>query len=120
MSVFAILLASNAESLAHLMTDDMEVITLTKNFIYILALAQPIMAIEFSLAGALRGAGDTRFPLWSTFIGLLFGRILLALIFVKLELGIYLILSVALIDFSIKASLLTWRFQSEKWHSHKT
>jgi putative MATE family efflux protein len=120
MSVFAILLASNAESLAHLMTDDMEVITLTKNFIYILALAQPIMAIEFSLAGALRGAGDTRFPLWSTFIGLLFGRILLALIFVKLELGIYWIFSVALIDFSIKASLLTWRFQSEKWHSHKT
>jgi len=118
MSLFAILLASNANALAAFMTHDPEVIELSSNFIRLLAFAQPIMAVEFSLAGALRGAGDTRFPLLSTFTGLLFGRILLALLFIQLGLSVYWVFAVALTDFSIKAALLIWRFQSGRWQ-HK-
>ena len=115
MSVLAILMALFSEQLAMIMSNNKEVIELSSRFIKILAFAQPIMAIEFSLAGALRGAGDTRFPLLSTFSGLLFGRLLMALLFVYWGLNIYWIFSVALIDFSIKAALLAWRFHSGLW-----
>jgi putative MATE family efflux protein len=118
MTLFALGLALGARTLASFMTDDPEVIELATNFIRILAIAQPIMAVEYSLAGALRGAGDTRFPLISTFTGLFFGRILLALLFIQWELSVYWIFSVALIDFSIKASLLVWRYHSGRWQ-HK-
>ncbi|MEZ5504112.1 MAG: MATE family efflux transporter [Halioglobus sp.] len=47
--------------LAHYIVDDPEVIHLTVVFMYIIALAQPLMAFEFTLGGALRGAcGATR------------------------------------------------------------
>ena len=45
------------------MIGDPEVVRLTVAFIYLLGAAQPLMAVEFALGGALRGAGDTRFPL---------------------------------------------------------
>ncbi len=115
MTVLAAVMAYYSHELAAIMSNDPEVQKLASLFLQVLALAQPIMAIEFSLAGALRGAGDTRFPLLSTFTGLFFGRIVLALVFVKMGLGINWIFSVALIDFSIKASMLVWRFRSGKW-----
>ena len=115
MTTLGIIMALFADQLAMAMSNERDVIDLASRFIKILAFAQPIMAIEFSLAGALRGAGDTRFPLLSTFSGLLFGRLLMALLFVHWGLSIDWIFSVALIDFSIKSTLLIWRFRSGRW-----
>ena len=50
--------------------EDPEVVRLTVLFIYILGAVQPLMAIEFTLGGALRGAGDTHYPFITTLIGL--------------------------------------------------
>ena len=63
------------------MIDDPEVVRLTVIFIYILGAVQPLMAIEFALGGALRGAGDTRFPLFDVTTGLLGARCTLAGLF---------------------------------------
>ncbi len=104
-----------AEDLARFMIDDPEAIHLSVIFMYIIAVAQPFMAFEFTLGGALRGAGDTRFPLIATFCGIIIGRLVPALSFVWLGLSVYWIFSVMLIDYIIKALILIHRFRSRKW-----
>ena len=64
-----------AKPLARFMIDDPEVVRLTVVFIYILGSVQPLMAIEYAMGGALRGAGDTRFPLFAVFAGLVGARV---------------------------------------------
>ena len=80
-----------------------------------IAAAQPMMACEFTLAGALRGAGDTRFPLVATFCGIILGRLIPAWVFYQLGLSVYWIFAVMILDYSIKATLLIRRFRSKKW-----
>ncbi|CAA0097017.1 putative FMN/FAD exporter YeeO [Halioglobus japonicus] len=111
----SIALAWFAEDLARFMIDDPEVIHLTVIFMYIIAVAQPFMAFEFTLGGALRGAGDTRFPLMATFCGIILGRLIPALIFLWMGLSVYWIFSVMLLDYIIKAVILLRRFRSRKW-----
>ena len=84
-------------------------------FIRLLGVAQPLMAIDFALSGALRGAGDTRFPLLSTFCGLICGRVLLAAVFTWLALPVEWVYGTLLADYSIKVSLLVLRFRSGRW-----
>jgi len=104
-----------ARDLASFMIDDPRVIELTVVFIYLLAASQPLMACELTLAGALRGAGDTRFPLFSTFCGMILGRLLPAWLFLHLGLSVYWIYAVMLADYSTKACLLLHRYRSRKW-----
>ncbi|MEH6569652.1 MAG: MATE family efflux transporter [Halioglobus sp.] len=115
MTFLSLVLAWFAQDMARFMIDDPEVIHLTVVFIYMIALAQPMMACEFTLAGALRGAGDTRFPLIATFCGIILGRLIPALIFAHLELSVYWLFGVMIIDYAIKATLLIHRFTSRKW-----
>lgn len=115
MIVLSVLLAWFAEPLARFMIDDDEVVHLTVVFIYIIATAQPMMAVEFTLGGALRGAGDTRSPLVATFCGILLGRLGPALLFFALGLSVYWIFAVMLFDYAIKASVLLYQFRSRKW-----
>ena len=115
MIFLSILLAWFAQELAGFMIDDPEVVSLTVSFIYMIALAHPLMACDFALGGALRGAGDTRFPLIATFCGIIFGRLIPALIFLWLGLSIYWIFGVMIIDYSIKATMLLHRYRSRKW-----
>ena len=115
MTLLSVLLAGFAEELATFMISDPEVIELTVVFIYMIAVAQPLMACEFTIAGALRGAGDTRFPLIATFCGIILGRLVPALIFLELELSVYWIFAVMILDYSTKAILLVYRYRSRKW-----
>lgn len=115
MVIFSILMALYAQELASFMIDDEEAIHLTTVFIYIIALCQPLMAVDFTIAGALRGAGDTKFPLLATTVGILFGRLVPALIFLALDLSIYWILAVMFFDYAIKAVMLLYRYRSRKW-----
>jgi len=104
-----------ARSLARFMIDDPEVVDLTVFFMYVLGAVQPLMAVEFALGGALRGAGDTRFPLFAVLAGLVFVRIGLALLFVHLGLSVEWVFCALIADYVVKASLLTWRFASGRW-----
>jgi Na+-driven multidrug efflux pump len=93
-----------------------ETVGLATRFMWILALAQPLMAVEFSLGGALRGAGDTRFPLVSVMAGLFGGRLLLAYVVVNVIGGSVIMVWLCLLaDWSIKATLLLWRFSGGTW-----
>ena len=104
-----------AQELASFLVDDPEVIAHTVTFIYVLGAVQPLMAIDFALGGALRGAGDTRFPLFTSLAALLLVRIGLSMLFLKLGLSIEWIYSAIIFDYLIKTVLLAQRFHSEKW-----
>jgi putative MATE family efflux protein len=105
-----------AEPFARWFVDDDEVVRLTVDFIWILGIAQPLMAIEFTMGGALRGAGDTRYPMFVIFTGLFLFRVLPAMILVHFfEAPIQLVWAVLLLDYIVKASLLAWRFRGGKW-----
>lgn len=115
MTLFGAVIAFYAEPITRFMVDDDEVVKYTVLFIYILAAAHPFMAIELTLAGALRGAGDTRFPLISTMCGLIFGRIGLALLFLALDFSIVWVYSALAADYVIKATLIVLRYRSGVW-----
>ena len=121
MTFFGILIAFFAEPLARYMIDNDEVVRLSVVFIWLLGSMQPLMAIEFSLGGALRGAGDTKTPLVITLTCLLFIRVSLALIFYMLDASIEVIFSTLVADYVVKGFLYVARFKSNKWmHVMKT
>ena len=88
---------------------------LTVVFIYILGAVQPLMAIEFSLSGALRGAGDTRFPLITVATGLFGARVALSALFAWQGLPVEWIFGALIADYVVKTSMLSWRFRSGRW-----
>jgi len=106
-----------SEPIARFMIDDPEVVRLTVAFIYILGAMQPLMAIDFTLGGALRGAGDTRFPLLTTLTGLVIVRGTLATTFAWLGWPVEWVFGALILDYVVKASLLVLRFRSGAWQS---
>ena len=87
----------------------------TVQFIYVLGTMMPLMAIEFSIGGALRGAGDTRFPLVATILGLLVVRCGLAAIATYMELPVVYVYAALAGDYIVKGVMLIWRFRQGRW-----
>jgi putative MATE family efflux protein len=115
MAVLGALIALLAEPIASFMIADPEVVRLTVVFIYILGAMQPLMALEFTLGGALRGAGDTRFPLVTVFTGLIGARVALSALFAWMGLSVEWIFAALIADYVVKGAMLSWRFRSGRW-----
>lgn len=116
MGLLGLVVLLNAEQLARLFIgDDEETIRYTVQFVSLLGASMPLMAIEFSIGGALRGAGDTRFPLMATFFGLIVMRCGLAALCTWLELPVFWVYASLVADYVLKAVLLIWRFRSGRW-----
>jgi putative MATE family efflux protein len=91
-------------------------VDLTVRFIAILGAAQPLMAVEFALGGALRGAGDTRYPLLAILCGLFVFRLGGAILVSQVIGGtVVAVWSCLLADYLVKALLLSGRFASGRW-----
>lgn len=103
-----------------LYTADTGVVLVSALVLKIYAFAQPAQSTQFVLAGGLRGAGDTRYPLYSTAIGMWAGRVFLGWFFVNMArwglTGAW--LGMALDQF-VRAILISRRFQSGKWKTIK-
>lgn len=117
MVALGIAIIAGARPLAGFMIDDPEVIAYTVAFIYILGAVQPLMAVEFALGGALRGAGDTRYPLKATMAGLLGMRCVLAVAFALAGLSVEWVYAALVGDYALKAVMLTRRFRSGRWRT---
>lgn len=89
----------------------------TVQFIYVLGSMMPLLAVEFAIGGALRGAGDTRFPLVATSLGLIGMRCGLAAVATLLKMPVIWVYAALIGDYVLKASLLIWRFQSGRWRT---
>jgi putative MATE family efflux protein len=95
-----------------------ETVALSAIFIRVLGAAQPLMALEFALGGALRGAGDTRFPLYAILTGLFVFRLGAAFGIARPFFdGVTAVWLCLLADYAVKALLLSLRFASDRWKS---
>jgi putative MATE family efflux protein len=86
----------------------------------VIAFAQPIQAVGFVLAGALRGAGDTRFPMVSTGIAMWIFRLPLAYVFaITLGFGLAGVYVAMAGDNLILMLLNIWRWRQGKWKTSR-
>ncbi|MFX3658053.1 MAG: MATE family efflux transporter [bacterium] len=92
-------------------------IAYTVQFIYILGSMMPLLAVEFAIGGALRGAGDTRFPLMATFLGLIGMRCGLAALATWLKMPVFWVYAALVGDYLLKGALLVWRFHNGRWRT---
>ena len=115
MVVFGTAIIVFAEPIARMLIDDAEVVRLAVVFIRLLGSVQALMAIEFTLGGALRGAGDTRFPLFVVLAGMVVMRLGTAVTLRALGFSIEWIYAALLADYLVKGMMLVWRFRSGRW-----
>ncbi len=87
----------------------------------VLSFSMPIQAIGLVLAGSLRGAGDTRWPMFSTGLSMWLVRIPAAYIFgVVLGLGIPGAYLGLILDSAVTSGLNLWRYRSGRWQSARS
>jgi putative MATE family efflux protein len=102
--------------LSRLFSSDPSVLNLSARVLKIGALItfpQNSLAI---LSGSLRGAGDTKWPLISALIGMIFARVSLAVLFVKVfHFGLEGAWAAALADQSVRSVLIYLRYRTGRW-----
>jgi putative MATE family efflux protein len=97
-------------------TNDQRVVEAGVGALAIVGIAQPAQALIFTLGGALRGAGDTRFPLIATVVNWFVVRLPLAYVLAfPLGLGLAGVWAGIAADYFVRAGLLAWRFNSGAW-----
>lgn len=116
MSVLALIIVVYAEPFARFFLGRATLtVKYTVQFTYILAAMLPILGVDVAISGALRGAGDTRFPVLSTFSGLIGMRCGLTVLFIWMGLPVVWVYGSLIGDFVIRGILLVWRYQSGRW-----
>ncbi len=116
MSALGLIIIAFATHIASLFVAEAEVIRDTVWFIWALGLSQPFMAIDFTLGGALRGAGDTRFPLLAVFLGFYGLRLGCGyLVTHVLEWNLFWLWFALIGDYVARAALKSWRFAGNRW-----
>jgi putative MATE family efflux protein len=115
-AVIAAVLFFGAKQLASAMSSDPLVIEYAAQYLQVVGLAQPFVAIWLILMGAMNGAGYTRWPMWATVICLVVIRLPMAwLLTITLNMGpIGSWYSIA-IPAVIVGSLMIWRFKTGAW-----
>ena len=105
-----------SRALLGIFTSDEGVVVAGAGALVIIGFAQPAQAAIFAMGGALRGAGDTRFPLIASVVNWLAVRLPLAYVLAfPMGLGLAGIWAAVAVDYLIRAGLLMWRFRSGAW-----
>lgn len=115
MTLVALVTLTFKSQLAAMLSIDPVVRGYTEYFIIILAIVQPLMAIEFAIGSALRGGGETRYPLFVTFAGIIIGRFSIGFLVLALDGPVEAMYAVIVADYLIKSILLVVRFRSDNW-----
>jgi len=99
-----------------LYTSDSKIVDAGTLALRIVGFIQISQASQFILGGALRGAGDTRYPLYSAFIGVWGVRVALSLLFVQgFQWGMTGLWSAVALDQLLRSNLIYWRFKRGHW-----
>ena len=102
--------------MARLYTADPAVATAAGTVLKILALSLPGQSTQLSLAGALRGAGDTMYPLYASATGIWIFRVVVAFIFVRIfHWGLIGAWVAFVLDQYTRSAVVYLRFRSGKW-----
>jgi putative MATE family efflux protein len=119
MSALGVVVYLFAAEIAQLFIDDPAVIAYTITFMYALGAAQPLMAVDWTLTGALRGAGDTQFPLFASVAGFYGLRLALTILIVYYRGPVSWVWWSLIADYMLRSSLKTARFRSRHWENVK-
>jgi Na+-driven multidrug efflux pump len=108
------------EPLMHVFSDDPNVTRLGGEVLFIACWNQPFMALGQVMAGGLRGAGDTRYPMWVT-MGSIWGiRLPLGYaLAVPLGLGLHGAYFAYVLDTLARAFFMWWRWHQGRWKTIK-
>ena len=98
-----------------LYNSDPNIIQIGGRIMFFVAFLQPFQSAQFIIAGALRGAGDTRATAIFTFITVLLIRPTVAIILVQLGLGLYGAWAGLAVDQIVRSALVLNRYNSGKW-----
>jgi len=102
--------------IAGLLTDDSAVIAALGPFMLALAMAQPLLQLQFTLGGAHRGAGDTTTPLIASCVGNWVFRVPLAFIFaIILKTEVSWIWYALILDHLARSAVLVHSFHRGAW-----
>lgn len=105
-----------ADWLARLMTRDLRTIAFTASYLRINALAEPFLAVNMIISGALQGAGDTKLPmLISMFSNWIVRLPLCWYLAIKLDMGVDGVWYSMIISILVFAVMVTVRYQSGQW-----
>lgn len=117
MGVMALLFLAFPGSLMRIFTHDPEVVRQGIVFLRLVAFAQIPLAISFVYAGSLRGAGDTFYVFIITLVTMWGVRVLLAwIIGPVLQLSLYAVWGVFLVDWYVRAAAFAWRYHKRDLH----
>jgi putative MATE family efflux protein len=118
MSLLAVLLFAGARPVAALFTNDPATLQLAVHYLRILAVAQPLFMIAVVLSGALRGGGDTRFPMWVSLLsGWLFLLPVAYWVAIPLGWGPQAAWVAQAGNYAVSALLVTFRFRGGRWRT---
>lgn len=102
--------------LARLYNNEAEVVALAGMVLKILALAQPGQSTQLTIAGALRGAGDTMYPLYASAFGIWVFRVIVAYILVHVfQWGLVGAWVALVLDQTVRALIVYLRYRTDKW-----
>ncbi len=109
-----------AEQIVGLYSNDPQVIKNAAMVLKMIAFIQPFQSAQLILAGSLRGAGDTKWPLYSTMAGIWGIRISFAYFFINtMNLGLIGAWLAICIDQIIRYIILYLRFKTNRWQYAK-
>jgi len=116
MILLGLVFAVFADPIMRIFTDDPEVVALGRVALPVLAIAQPFWAIGQVYAGSLRGAGDARFPMVATSLGMWLVRLPTAYLFgIVLGGGLAGVYLSSTFDAGLRALLNFLRYRNGRW-----
>lgn len=118
MIVIGILLFIFAPQIVKIFTSTVEVQIMVVNVLRLIALFQCFIAITQIFTSALQGAGDTKFPMYATLVGIWGVRIGIGYFLgIIMNFGLFGVWIAYAIDITVRAFLLIIRFNHGKWKS---
>lgn len=114
-TLVGILFITVPELVIRAFTSDQQVIPLAGKTLRLLGLAQPALATALILAGGPRGAGDTRYVMYVTALGMLGFRLTFTLLFLSLGWGLPGLWAAAALEAYLRGGLIMHRFASGHW-----
>lgn len=115
MSIVGAVIFIFAPYLTSVFSEDPGIIRDGSKALRIIAFVQPALAATFVITSALQGAGDTKYPMYITFVGIWFIRVAgIYILGIKLNMGITGVWLAIAADIVLRGSLLLLRFTTGK------
>ena len=118
--VIGVILALFGGQIVNIYNSTPEIVEMGGKLLAIVAITQPFQSSQFVTTGALRGAGDTKYPAVVIFICTLVVRSVLGYIFViQLDMGLVGAWFAIVVDQLLKTAMIFARYNTGKWRFFK-